>query len=169
MGWASSNPIPAGGFTLASATAKANQTVDEKAAAVSYNLNSMAFSNLLLSINRATSYGKVAFTKVDGSQTTENPDGEARQAWDGLVNKYAPQNAPSFVKLEMDYVNSKLADRKNPDIWITRLEYLRTEMNKMVLPGKSMKSEIDLILDVLAIVGGVGGVFMPLYSRVEWC
>ena len=151
--WDGRVPIPSQReFTIASATAEANRTVDEKAAIVSYDLNSMAFSELLLSISGATSYGKVAFAEVDGSRTTENPDGDARQAWDRLVNKYAPQNAPSFVKMEMDYVNSKLAEGKNPDIWITRLEYLRTEMNKVVLPGKSTKSEIDLILHVLANV-----------------
>ncbi len=32
------------------------------------------------------------------------------------------------------------------------MEYLRTEMNKVVLPGKSTKSEIDLIFHVLANV-----------------
>ena len=54
--------------------------------------------------------------------------------------------------MEIDYVNSKLSEGKNPDIWIKCLEYLRTEMNKVVLPGKSTKSEIDLILHVLANV-----------------
>jgi hypothetical protein len=139
-------------YALASATAEADRTLDEKAAIVSYNLNCEAFSELLLSISGVTSSGKVAFAEVDGSRTVENPDGDARQAWSRLVSKYAPQNAPSFVKMEMDYVNSKLAEGKNPDIWITRLEYLRTEMNKVVLPGKSMKSETDLILHVLANV-----------------
>ena len=117
--WDGRVPIPSQReFIIALAMAEANQTVDESAI-VSYDLNSMAFSKLLLSISGATSYGKVAFAEVDGSRTTENPDGDARQAWDRLVNKYAPQNAPSFVKMEMDYVNSKLAEGKNPDIWIT--------------------------------------------------
>ncbi len=97
--WDGSVPIPSQRtFTEALVMAEADRTVDEKTTTVSYDLNCMALSKLLLSISGATSSGKVAFAKVDSSQTAENPDGEARQAWSRLVSKYALQMPRPLLK-----------------------------------------------------------------------
>ncbi len=114
-------------------------------------LNEHVFEEILLSIEGQTSSGKVAFNLVDNCTTTDQPDGNCKLAWDRLVNKYAPQTSPLYIKPEKDFANSKLADAtKDPDNLITGLEYMRTKMNKLTISGKSNMTDVDVIIHVLS-------------------
>ncbi len=44
-----------------------------------------------------------------------------------------------------------LADAtEDPDNWITELEYMRTEMNKVTISGKSDITDVDIIIHILS-------------------
>ena len=68
-----------------------------------------------------------------------------------MSHKYTPTTAPSYIKLKRDFANSKLeTSGKDPDEWITKLESLKTEMNKVKIPGKLDMSEVDLLIHIMA-------------------
>ena len=116
-----------------------------------WELNELAFEELLLSINGTTKAGKIAFNLVDNCVTSDQPEGNCKIAWDRLVHKYAPKTAPSYIQLKKDFANSKLRSAEdNPDEWMTDLESLRTEMNKVKISGKTDMSEVDLIIHILS-------------------
>ena len=116
-----------------------------------YEASIVAFEDLILSINGESKAGRVAFDLVDGCTTHDNPDGDVKLAWDRLTHKYEPKTAPSYIQLKKDFANSKLEDAKqDPDEWITQLESLKTEMNKVNIPGKTPMSDVDLIIHILA-------------------
>ena len=116
-----------------------------------WKLNELAFEDILLSINGQTKQGKIAFNLVDNCTTTDQPDGNCRVAWERLVHKYAPKTAPSYIQLKKDFANSKLLSaHTDPDEWMTDLECLRSEMNKVKISGKTDMSEVDLIIHILS-------------------
>ncbi len=124
---------------------------DEKYLVECWKLNERAFEDILLSIDGQTKSGRVAFNLVDNCTTTDQPDGNCKLAWDRLVHKYAPKTAPSFIKLKKDFANSKLKSvDADPEQWLTELESLRSEMNKVTIAGKSDMTDVDLIIHVLA-------------------
>ena len=136
-------------FTLAEAQANSTENKIVKA----WDLNEFAFEEILLSIEGQTTAGKVAFNLVDNCTTSDQPDGNCRLAWERLTNKYAPQTAPSYISLKKNFANSKLHDSfSNPDEWITNLECLRTEMNKVKIGGKSDMTDVDVIIHILSNV-----------------
>ena len=63
-------------------------------------MNELGYEDLILSINGESAAGKVAFNLVKNCKTTEFPEGDCKQAWDLLVNKYAPKTAPSYIELK---------------------------------------------------------------------
>ena len=98
----------------------------------------MAYEDLLLLINGQTKMGKMAFNLVDNCTTDEQPDGNCKLAWERLVHKFAPKTAPSYITLKKSFANSKLESAdSNPDEWITDLESMRLEMNKVKITGKT--------------------------------
>jgi hypothetical protein len=98
----------------------------------------LACEEILLSINGQTKQGKVAFNLVDNYTTAELPENNCKIAWEKLVHKYAPKTAPSYIQLKKDFANSKLESvDTNPDEWMTDLECLHSEMNKVTIPGKT--------------------------------
>ena len=106
-----------------------------------YKLSIKAFEDLILSINGETKAGRVAFDLVDQCCIDANPDGDPSLAWNRLVQKYKPRTAPSYIKLKRQFANSKLEDAADaPDDWITMLEGLKMEMNKVKIPGKTNMS-----------------------------
>ena len=117
-----------------------------------YELNSSAYDDLILAMDTETTYGMVAFAIVDGAKTADNPMGDAHEAWTKLTKKYAPETAPSFIALERLFANSKLRPGSDPDAWITYLEDLKVRMNKITIEGKSKKTDMDLIIHILANV-----------------
>lgn len=133
-------------------TAAAGGSTDaEKLTVKLWQLNELAFEEILLSINGQTKQGKIAFNLVDNCSTAEQPEGNCKIAWERLVHKYAPKTAPSYIQLKKDFANSKLASvDTDPDEWMTDLECLRSEMNKVQIPGKTDMSEVDLIIHILS-------------------
>ena len=90
----------------------------------------------------------MAFNLVKNCKTTEYPEGNCKQAWDCLVNKYAPKTTPSYIELKKTFTNSSLASPEDdPDEWITDLESLRAEMNSVNISGKM--TDMDFIIHVL--------------------
>ena len=53
-------------------------------------LNEDAYEELILSMGHTTSKGKIAFSLVKNSKSSEYPEGNCKIAWDRLVAKYAP-------------------------------------------------------------------------------
>lgn len=144
---------PVSEYDVAVAIPKATRNADQTSIVERYELGSYAYDDLLLSMNSSTPSGIVAFGIVDGCKTVSNPDGDARLAWTRLNAKYAPTNAPSYIVLENKFANSSLTScDKDPEKFIMELEALRTEMNKVRIPGKSEKTETDMILHILANV-----------------
>ena len=125
--------------------------IEEKKTVRLWQLNELAFEDILLSINGTTKQGKIAFNLVDNCSTEEQPEGNSKLAWDRLVHKYAPKTAPSYIQLKKDFANSKLTSvDTDPDEWMTDLECLRSEMNKVKISGKTDMSEVDLIIHILS-------------------
>ena len=101
-----------------------------------------------MSINGESAAGKVAFNPVKNCKTTEFPEGNCKQAWDYLVNKYAPKTAPSYINLKKTFPNSSLASPEvDPDDWITYLESLQAKMNSVIISGEM--TDMDFIIHVL--------------------
>ena len=113
----------------------------------------LAFEDLILSINGESKAGKVAFELVNRCTTTNNPDGDTKLAWSQLVHKYKPKTAPSYIQQKKTFVNSKLDVGEDPDKWMMKLKALRTEMNRVFIPGKTEMSDVDLIIHILATLG----------------
>ena len=110
--------------------------------------NEEAFEDVILSVNHTTKEGKVAFSLVKNCKTSDFPEGNCKFAWDRLVAKYAPKTAPSLLKLKKQFANSKLGDAdKHPDEWITELESLRNDMDKISLSARM--TDQDFMIHVL--------------------
>ncbi len=68
-----------------------------------------------------------------------------------MINKYAPKTAPSYIQLKKDFANSRLKSAdSNPEEWLTELESLRSEMNRVTIAGKSDMTDVDLIIHILS-------------------
>ena len=53
--------------------------------------------------------------------------------------------------MKKDFANSKLKSvDSDPDEWITELESLRSEMNRVTITGKSDMTDVDLIIHILS-------------------
>ena len=114
-------------------------------------MNELAYEDILLSINCSTSSGKTAFNLVDNCVTSDQPDGNCKLAWERLTSKYQPESTPSYIQLKKDFANSKLSSLDTRlDEWMSELESLRTEMNKIQIRGKTVMSEVDLIIHILS-------------------
>ena len=141
-------PIP----TKSEYDASESKSSDEqKKTRRAYKLNELAYEDILLSINCSTSSGKTAFNLVDNCVTSDQPDGNCKLAWERLTSKYQPKSTPSYIQLKKDFANSKLPSLDTrPDEWMSELESLRTEMNKIQIRGKTAMSEVDLIIHILS-------------------
>ena len=108
--------------------------------------NEQAFTDLILSVDGSTANGRVAFNLIRLSKTKDMAYGDARLAWSRLQNKYATKSAPSLMALKKEFVNSRLASKRDdPDIWIVNLEDIRIRME---LQGSTM-SDMDFMIHIL--------------------
>ena len=131
--------------------AESESNEEQKKTRRAYKLNELAYEDILLSINCSTSSGKTAFNLVDNCVTSDQPDGNCKLAWERLTSKYQPKSTPSYIQLKKDFANSKLSSLDTrPDEWMSELESLRTEMNKIQIRGKTAMSEVDLIIHILS-------------------
>ena len=95
-----------------------------------FDLNELAYTELILSIDVRTSSGKVAFSMVKGCKNKDYTEGNAAMAWERLKNKYEPTSAPSLVKTERLFRKSSLSKNEDPDAWITTLEEFRMKIRR---------------------------------------
>jgi hypothetical protein len=79
-------------------------------------LNEIAYTELILSIDVKGSSGKVAFKIIRGCKTKDYLDGNGAIAWERLKNKYEPVSAPSMVKLEKQFRELSLKKGQDPEV-----------------------------------------------------
>ena len=71
--------------TAARVILSVNRTQDEKEVIKTYNVNSNAYTGLLLTISPKTDAGKVAFSIVENAKSADLPDGDAKAAYDQML------------------------------------------------------------------------------------
>ena len=91
--------------------------------------------------------GKIAFKIVKGSKDNNYKNGHAKLAWDNLKRRYAPNTAPSLLKLKKEFNNKKLKIDEDPDIWIDELEEIKEQINDMNLSVNI--DEAELIIHIV--------------------
>jgi gag-polypeptide of LTR copia-type len=109
------------------------------------DLNEIAFTELILSINVSNSNGKIGFGIVKGCKSKEFEDGNAALDREKLKKKYDPISAPLLVKTERIFRESRLGKNEDPEIWINNLEDPRINLETM---GSNMTDD-QLIVQVL--------------------
>jgi gag-polypeptide of LTR copia-type len=95
------------------------------------DLNELAYTELILSIDDKSSSGKVAFNLVKDCKSKDYVDGNALLTWELLKNKFEPISAPSLVKLEKQFCQCALKKSQDPEIWLTELEDLRMKFEDL--------------------------------------
>jgi hypothetical protein len=103
---------------------KTNKDINEKADEWISNLNELAYTELILSIDVRTSSGKVAFKMFKDCKNKYNTEINTAIAWKSLKNKNEPTLAPSLVKTETMFRQSSLCKNEDPDAWIKTLSLL---------------------------------------------
>ena len=110
-------------------------------------MNELAYEDILLSINCSAKSGKTAFSLVDNCATEDQPDGNCKLALERLTTKY--RTILHSAEKRFLLCNSKLSNiNARPDEWISKLESLRTQMNKIKIHNKTNISETDLVLHI---------------------
>jgi hypothetical protein len=79
-------------------------------------LNEIAFMELIPLIDVSNNNGKIAFGIVKSCKSKEFEDGNAALAWKKLKKKYDPISAPSLVKTERMFRESRLGKNKDLEI-----------------------------------------------------
>jgi tellurite resistance-related uncharacterized protein len=97
------------------------ESEEGKKLTIAADINELAYTELIFSIDDKTSSGKVAFNLVKGYKNKDYADGNASMAWERLKNKFEPSSAPSLVKLEKQFRQCSLKKGQDPDIWILNL------------------------------------------------
>jgi hypothetical protein len=69
----------------------------------SIELNMIAYTELILSIDVKTSSGKITFNIVKGCKSKDYPHSNAASSWEKLKNKLEPFSVPSMVKLDKQF------------------------------------------------------------------
>jgi hypothetical protein len=98
------------------------ESEEGKKLTIAADMNELAYTELILSIDDKTSSGKVSFNLVKGCKNKDYADGNASMAWERLKNKFELSSASSLVKLEKQFRQCSLKKGQDPDIWITELE-----------------------------------------------
>jgi hypothetical protein len=97
------------------------------------DLNDTSYTELILSIDVKSSYGKIAFNIVKGYKSKNYPDGNAVTACENLKNKYQPLSTLSTVNLDKQFRDSSLKKGQDPEVWITESEEFCISLDDMVL------------------------------------
>jgi gag-polypeptide of LTR copia-type len=94
-------------------------------------LNISVYSDLVLSMDSSTAYGRVAFNIVRATRTQEYPDGNAHMAWVNLKKKYTPTTTYALSTLHKKYNMAVLKKGYDPDVFMTYLHDIRIQMADM--------------------------------------
>jgi hypothetical protein len=95
------------------------------------DLDVMAFTKLVLSIDVSSSSGKIEFGIAKSCKTKDYEDGHAGLAREKSKKKYDPVSAPSLLKTERLFREIKLGKDEDSETWITNLEDLRFKLEVM--------------------------------------
>jgi hypothetical protein len=93
--------------------------------------NEAAFADLMMSIDTLTPAGMVVFYQAMASKTVDHPDGHAGNAFGRIKGKFAPDTRPTLTKLHRDFFGAAMKSGHDPDIWITKMESKRVQMETM--------------------------------------
>jgi hypothetical protein len=96
-----------------------------------FNINEVAYTELILSINVRTSSDKAEFNIVKGCKNKDYTEGNVEMAWERLNNKYEPMSVPSLMKTERMFRQSSFCKNEYPYAWITTLEEFRMKLEDM--------------------------------------
>ena len=136
--------------TAARAILAANRTQIENEAIKTYDTNSNAYTGLLLTISPKTDTGKVAFSIVENVKSAYLPDGNMKAAYDQLEARYIPKHDPTLVSLEKHFRECYLKVGRDPLNWITILQTIAMNTNRIVVAGKSNKTAQDTAIHISA-------------------
>ena len=79
-------------------------------------------------------HGDIVFGIIEKSVTKDIPDGGANFAWNSLNRRFDPQTSSNKMKSKKKFTNSSLTDwKKDPADWITELEKIRMQLERMGL------------------------------------
>ena len=95
------------------------------------DLNELAFTELLLSIDVSSSSGKISFGIFESCKTKDYEDGNASMTWEKLKKKFDPVSAPTLVKIGRLFRESKLGKNEDPDIWSNSSQDVRVKLEVM--------------------------------------
>jgi hypothetical protein len=79
------------------------ESEEGKKLTIAADMNKLAYTEIILSIDDKTRNGKVALNLVKGCKNKDYADGNASMARERLKNKFEPSSAPSLVKLEKQF------------------------------------------------------------------
>ena len=149
---------------------KTLDSIDEKAEEgkrllKALELDELAFTELVLSIDVSSSAGKTAFSIIKSCKTKNYEDGNAALAWEKLRKEYEPASAPSLLKTERVFRESKLSKDEDPEVWITSLEdslfqleamgSVMTDDQFMIQVLNSLTSDYELLVKLLRSGSGI--------------
>ena len=107
-----------------------------------YKANQKAYRKLILAC-----HGDIAFRLIEKSVTKDLPDGDAKLAWNSLKRRFDSQTSSNKLKLKKKFTNSSLTNwKKDPADWITELEKMRTQFDRM----GHVISDKDFMIHMLA-------------------
>jgi hypothetical protein len=80
---------------------KTSEELEEKSRRMMKNadLNELAFTELILSIDVSNTSGKIAFGILKSCKRKDYEDGNATHAWEKLKKKFHPVSAPTFRRI----------------------------------------------------------------------
>ena len=103
--------------------------------------NEKGYSELLLSVS-----DEVTFGIIDGARTANLPEGCLMTAWSKLERKFLPRTNATMIKLVKEFGQMSLSGPdKDPEEWITNLEYVRARLGQL---GKKIEEE-DAMIHIL--------------------
>jgi len=98
---------------------------------IATKMNARAYNDLMLSIDTTKHHGKTAFKIVKQCKNDEYPNGNAKQAWDKLKQKYSSTSVGTMLKLKEKFHSSKMKKSQDPSEWILELEELQDRLEEM--------------------------------------
>jgi hypothetical protein len=121
------------------------ESEEGKKLTITYDMNELAYTELILSIDDKTSSGKVAFNIVKGCKNKDYADGNASMSWERLKNKFESSSVPSWVILEKQFLQFSLKKGQDLEIWIAEFDDYRMRLEEL---GSSL-SDNQFILHIL--------------------
>jgi hypothetical protein len=109
------------------------------------DMNELAYTELILSLDDKTRSRKVAFNLVKGFKDKYHANGNASMVWERLRKKFEPSCAPSLVKLKKQFRQCSLKKGQDLNIWNNDLEDYRMMLEEM----GSIISDNQFILHIL--------------------